>query len=159
MAKTITYSESKQLRELAEKLKTRYYSVIGYIDIDSIFFAFKGGDIPDEFQHEVLGLKNEWVKHTQNSANDMKLYCIAMSFDFYQKAEGSLLEWTLFECLYSCSPGMNGKMRRKDVHEYSRILNTLEELGQKKDWRGNTHLPDLLGEETVFFGAEEDDTI
>jgi hypothetical protein len=158
MAKTITYSESSQLRDLAEKLKTRYYSVIGFVDIESIFFAFKGGDISEDFRYEVLGLKNDWVRHAHNSEIE-KLYCISFSFEFYQKAEGPLLEWSLFECLYACGIKRDGKLRRKDVHEYSRILNTLEELGQKKDWRNNLHLPELLGEETIFFGVEEDNDV
>jgi len=157
MAKTINYSESKELLEVAKKLKAKYINLVGYIDLDKIFFAYKGGDIRDDFTYEVLGLKNEWVKHAQDSQEDTKLYCIAMSFDFYQKAEGSLLEWIMLDCLYSCHPKMDGKIRRRDVHEFSRILNTLDDLGHTKDWRKNTHLPELLGDETIIFGLEAED--
>lgn len=157
MAKTINYSESKELRLLAEKLKARYINVVGYVDLDKIFFAFKGGDLPDFFTYEMLGLKNEWVKHATNSVKDAKTYCIAMTYDFYQKADGPLLQWTMLECLYSCGPKMDGKMRRKDVHEFSRFLETLEDLGEKTTWRSNLNLPELLGDETIAFALEEVD--
>jgi hypothetical protein len=80
-----------------------------------------------------------------------------MTYDFYQKCEGSLLEWIMLDALYSCHPKMDGKIRRKDVHEFSRILNTLDDLGHAKDWRKNSHLPELLGDETIIFGLEEED--
>jgi hypothetical protein len=160
MGKTIHYSESKELYEIAKKLKAKYINLVGYIDLDKIFFAYKGGDIRDDFTYEVLGLKNEWVKHTQDPHEDIKVYCIASSFDFYQKADGSLLEWIMLDCLYSIHPKMDGKIRRKDVHEFSRILDTLDDLGHAKDWRKNVHLPTLLGEETILFGLEaEDDSL
>ena len=157
MGKSVTYSESKEPLEIAKKLKAKYINLVGYIDLTKIFFAFKGGDLNDNFTYEVLGLKNEWVKHTQDSQEDAKLYCIAMTYDFYQKCEGSLLEWIMLDALYSCHPKMDGKIRRKDVHEFSRILNTLDDLGHAKDWRTNSHLPELLGDETIIFGLEEED--
>lgn len=157
MGKSVTYSESKELRLLAEKLKARYPNVVGYVDLNKIFFAFKGGDLPDFFTHEMLGLKNEWVKHATNSIQDTKTYCLAVTYDFYQKADGALLEWTVLESLYCCGPKMDGKMRRKDVHEFSRILLTLEDLKQSLDWRKNYSLPELLGDETISFALEEVD--
>jgi hypothetical protein len=157
MGKTIHYSESKELYEIAKKLKVKYINLVGYIDLDKIFFSYNGGDIRDDFTYEVLGLKNEWVKHTQDPDEDVKVYCIASSFDFYQKADGPLLEWIMLDCLYSIHPKMDGKIRRKDVHEFSRILDTLDELGHAKDWRKNTHLPELLGDETILFGLEAED--
>lgn len=155
MAKTIYYTESKELKDLATKLRGRYINVVGYIDIDKIFFAFKGGDLPDFFTYEVLGLKNEWVKYTgSQSSQDTKLYCISMSYDFYQKTIGSLQEWIMLECLYSCSESLDGKIRKKDVHEFSRFLKTLENLSLSNDWRNNLHLPSLLDKETIVFSLE-----
>lgn len=157
MSKTTIYTESKELREVAESLKARYSNVVGYIDINKIFFAFKGGDLPNDF--EVSGIKNDWVKHTINSLEEPKMYCISLSYDFYQKANGPLLEWIMLDLLYCCDPKLDGKLRRRDVHEFSRILNTLDDLGHSTKWRDNFHLPPLLGEETIIFGFEEDEPI
>ena len=157
MPKTIHYTESKELKELAKKLRGAYVNVIGYVDLEKIFFAFKGGDVNDDFQYEVLGLKNEWVKHTSSKGDEPKVYCIAFAFDAYQQALGSQLEWILLEALYSCHPLMDGKLRRKDVHQYSRFLKTLEDLGESFTWRANNHLPSLLGDETIVFALEEDE--
>ena len=161
MGKKYTYVESKELLDIAGKLKSNYITVVGYIDLDKIFFAFKGGDINESFTYEVLGLKNEWVKHATTSENETKMYCLAMSYDYYQKNLGNNLEWTLMEMLYSVHPNMDGKLRRKDVHEFSRFLNTFEDLEIGHNWRKNGHLPALLGEETILFGLEElvDDSV
>ncbi len=159
MAKEYTYSESSQILDIAKKLKGRYIHVVGYVELDKIFFAFKGGDISEDFTYEMQGLKSDWVKQTQGNASEAKVYCIAMSYDFFTKAEGPLLEWTLLECLYSCHPKMDGKMRRKDVHEFSRIHNTLNDLECSREWRKNTHLPSLLGDETIVFGLSDDEPI
>jgi hypothetical protein len=112
--------------------------------------------LPENFQYEVLGLQNEWVKHTHENQSESKLYCLAMTYDFFQNSQGSLLEWTILDLMYSCHENMNGKMRRKDVHEFSRILKTLDDLGSCIDWRKNTHLPPLLCVETVVFGIENE---
>lgn len=158
MAKNIFYTESTELLALAQKLRSRYYTVIGHVDLDKIFFAFKGGDaLPEWFNCEVLGLKNEWVKHANSNSEETRTYCVAMTFDFYQKSDGPLLEWTLLDLLYNCDPKMNGKIRRRDMHEYKRIVSTLEDLGQSVDWRTNAHLPSLLGDETINFGIEEEE--
>ena len=149
--KSIQYSESDELRILAEKLRARYINLIGYINLDSIFFAFKSGDVKENFRYECLGVQSDWVAASNKAINNTKLYCIAMSFDFYQRSLGSLIEWIMIECLYSCHPNMNGKMRAKDIHEFSRILLTLEDLNISHEWRENTHLPELLGDETVVF--------
>ena len=161
MAKQYTYSESKELRALAEKLRINYITVVGYIDLEKIFFAFKGGDINENFTHEVLGLKNEWVKHATANSDDTKLYCLAMSYDYYQKNAGNNIEWILMEMLYSIHPSMDGKLRRKDVHEFSRFLNTFADLEIGYNWKKNGHLPALLGDETILFGIEEmsDDSV
>lgn len=156
MEKSIHYTESKELRDVAEKLKARYINIVGYIDLEKIYFAFKGGDLPEFFTYEVLGLQNEWVKHANQSMQDVKTYCISMTFDFYQKSSGSLLEWILLDALYSCSEKMNGKLRRRDVHEFSRIIASLDDLGYSLNWRQNYHLPPLLGEETIIFGIEDE---
>ena len=155
--RTINYTESKELRSIAELLKARYINIVGYIELDKIFFAFKGGDVGDFFDYETLGAQNDWVKHTIGCLEDAKLYCISMTYDYYQKTQGSPLQWIMLECLYSCAAEMDGSLRRKNVHEFSRIINTLEELGISHDWRGNGHLPELLGEETIVFWGTEDD--
>jgi len=156
MERSITYTESKELRLIAEQLKARYITVIGYVDLERIFFAFKGGDLSEFFKYEVLGLQNEWVKHSTSTFADVKTYCIAMTFDFFQKSSGPLLEWIMLEALYSCTEKMNGKLRKKEVHEYSRLITTLDDLGCSINWRENFHLPSLLGEETIIFGIEDE---
>lgn len=156
---SIIYTESLELKSLAESLKTKYPNVLDYIELDKIFFAFKGGDLPDWFEYEISGLQNDWVKHLNDSFNETKMYCISFKYDVYQKCEGPLLEWTLLDLLYCCNEKMNGKLRRRDVHEFSRILNTLDDLGQSNQWRKNSHLPSLLGEETIVFCAEENESL
>jgi hypothetical protein len=157
--KSIHYTPSDELKKLAEELKVKYLDVIGYVEIDKIFFAFKGGDVSEWFTCEILGLQNEWIKHSNSSSEEVKVYCIAFSYDFYKRIDGALLQWTLLDLLYSCSPKMNGKMRRKNIIEHSRILKTIEDLGHSFEWRDNMHLPELMGDETIIFGLEEDELI
>jgi hypothetical protein len=151
---TIFYTESEEIQKIAENLKARYYNIIGYIDLEKIFFAFKGGD--ENFKYEIVGTQNDWLKFAIGNPNQTKLYCISLSYDFYQFAEGALLEWTILELLYSCAEQMNGKLRKKNVHEYSRFLKTLQELDISIDWRKNVHLPKLLGDETIMFELEDE---
>lgn len=154
------YTDAEVLKELAQKLKARYPNVIGYIDTSKIFFAFKGGDdLPDWFEYEVLGNQNQWTKFTDVSFFEAKEYCIAITYDFYKKADGPLLEWTLLDLLYSCSEKMDGKLRRKDLHEHSRILLTLNDLDIPILWRNYTNIPPLLDNETVSFQLEENDIL
>ena len=154
MGKKVYYTESKEIKAIAEKLRGRYINVVGYVDIEKIFFAFKGGDVSEDFTYEVSGIKDDWIKHSSDALSDLKLYCIAMSYDFYQKSMGALQEWIVLECLYSCAESMDGKLRRKDVHEFSRFLTTLENLNFSSDWRNNFHLPSLLEQETIVFALE-----
>jgi hypothetical protein len=49
MAKSIFYTESKELLSIAEKLRIKYLNILGYIDLDKIFFSFKGGDGEEYF--------------------------------------------------------------------------------------------------------------
>jgi hypothetical protein len=157
MGKSVHYTKSDELQKIAEELKIKYLNVIGYVEIDKIFFAYKGGDLPEWFTCEILGLQSEWVNHIKQSEEDAKMYCLALSYDYYTKIEGSLLQWTMLDLLYTCSPKMNGKMRRRNVVEHSRLLKTIEDLGHSFEWRDNIHLPELLGEETILFGLEEED--
>ncbi len=144
------YTESQELKEIAGQLKARYYSLIGHVQLDKIFFAFKGGELPEDFLYEIQGLKSDWVKHT----NETPMYCIAYSYDYYSKITPALLQWTLLECLYSCSGDMDGKLKRKEINEFAAFAKTLEDLGQSIDWRANMHVPALLEEETIFFHQE-----
>lgn len=158
MAKSINYTESKELREMAEKIKARYVHIVDYVDLDRIFFAFKGGDVPEHFTYEILGLKNDWVKHASSeSLAEIKHYCIATTYDYYQNMTDTQLQWFMLDALYSCAPDMSGKLRRKNVHEFSRIISTLEDLDQSFNWRANPNLPDLLGDEIIAFGADEEE--
>jgi len=158
MTKSIYYTRSEELEKLAEDLRIKYLNVIGYLELDKIFFAFKSGDdLSEYFTCEILGLQSEWVRYAADSADEVKLYCLSISYDYYKQTEGALLQWIMLDLLYTCSPKMNGKMRRKNVIEHSRILRTIEDLGHSSDWRANAHLPELLGEETVVFGVEEED--
>jgi hypothetical protein len=157
MAKEITYSESKELRLVAEKLKSRYPDLIGYVDLDKIFFAFKGGDVNEFFCYETQGMKSEWIRYSMGNLTDPKIYCVCMTFDYYQKILGSQLEWVILESLYACHPNLDGKLRRKDIHEFSRILKTLEDLGMPLEWRDHGHLPSLLSEETIIFALEQEE--
>jgi hypothetical protein len=157
MSKEIIYTESKELYDLASELKKRYYSLIDYVQLDCIFFAFVGGDYRPFFKYEIQGLKNEWVKFTNKSSLDVvKTYSIGMTYDFYEKSKGPHLQWILLDLLYSCDFTMNGKLKSKDVHEFSLFLNTLEDLGVNHNWRDNYYLPDLLGEETIIFGVQNE---
>lgn len=154
------YTDAEALKELAQRLKARYPNVIGYVDTSKIFFAFKGGDdLPDWFEYEVLGNQNQWTKFTDVSFFESKEYCIAITYDFYKKADGPLLEWTLLDLLYSCSEKMDGKLRRKDLHEHSRVLLTLNDLDIPILWRNYTNIPPLLDNETVSFQLEENDIL
>jgi hypothetical protein len=157
MPKEILYTESKELYNIALDLKKRYYNILSHVDVDLIFFAFVGGDYPTYFQYEIQGLKNEWVKHlSKNNKDTIKTYCIGMTYDFYQKSLGSQLQWIILDLLYSCTLEMNGKVKPKNVHEHSIILNTLEDLGVNYNWRNSYHLPELLGEETIMFGEDNE---
>ena len=158
MAKSINYVESRELKEIATELKKRCCEIIGYIDLGKIFFAFVGGEYPDWFECEIQGLKNEWVKYTmQSPMEDAKVYCIALTYDYYEKIQGTQLQWIVLDLLYSCSPAMNGKLRSRDVREFKMILNTLSEFDVNYDWRKTQHLPDLLGEEQIIFAPEEEE--
>jgi hypothetical protein len=154
--KVIIFTQSPELQKVAENLKARYYNIIGYVDLDKIFFAFKGGDINEHFQYEISGVKNDWVKYAHNNQNSSKTYCLCTSYAFYQMADGPLLEWTILDLLYSCDDKMNGKIRKKDIHEYSRLVKTLDDLEYSIDWRKNIHLPSLLGDETIMFYSEDE---
>jgi len=150
------YTESEEIKSIATKLRGEYIEVVGHVDLSKIFFAFKAAD-DTLFQYEILGLKNPWVKYSLGSSGELKVYCLAMSYDFYQNSQPALLEWIIWECLYSCDEEMNGKIRRKDVSEFSRFMSTLEDLGYSYSWREHKELPPLLGPEKIMFAAEESD--
>lgn len=153
--KEFIYTESPEIKKIAEQLKSRYINLIGYVDLNKIFFTFKSGN-NTLFKYEILGTQSEWVKFTSSNIEDAKTYCIALDYDFYQSAQGPLLQWILLDLLYSCLPSMNGKLRKKDVREFSRILNTIEDLGLSINWRTNNQMPDLLNVETIIFNPEEE---
>lgn len=149
----MAYVESLEIKELSGNLKARYPNLLYYVDLEKIFFAFKTGDNIDYFKYEILGLKNDWVNFAQSSISP-KYYCIAFSYDYFYKNKGGHIQWILLDLLYSCEESMDGKLRKRDVHEFSRILNTLDDLKISSDWRNNFYLPELLGEETIAFGFD-----
>ncbi len=146
----VYYTESEELKEIAAQLRTRYYSLIGHVQLDKIFFAFKGGETNEDFMYEVQGLKSDWIKYT----SDNPMYCIAYSYDYFAKISPALQQWTMLECLFACDSEMNGKIKRKEISEYATFVKTLEDLGQSIDWRANMHLPALLEDEIIFFHQE-----
>lgn len=153
------YTEAQELKDIAQKLKARYFNVIGHVEIDKIFFAFKGGDnVSEYFKYELLGSKNEWTKYV-NEIREHKSYCLAMSYDFFQNSGPALLEWTILDLLYGCHEYMNGDIKKKEIHEYSRIISTLEDLGFSCDWRTLQNLPPLLDHETISFQLEDYDAL
>ena len=157
-----TYVESNELKELAKQLKLKYHNIIDYVDLEKIFFAFKG-DAPDFFEYGISGASDDWYKYSSSLKEEVKTYCISVTYDFYTKAEGPLMEWVLLDMLYTCGYEMDGKLRGRKIKEHSTIATALEDLGETiVGWRENHHLPSLLGEETIFFNqsnGEENESL
>lgn len=151
------YTESNELLDLASKLKGSYPNLIGYVDLDKIFFAFKSTDSQKKlFKYEISGMPSEWAASIKDNS---KLYCISFSYDYFTIISEGLLHWIMIDLLYSCDTKMKGGLRRKDVVEHWSILSTLEDLGCSVDWREDNDLPILLGDEFVNFRGERDEFV
>lgn len=150
------YTHAVEIEEIAKKLKGRYSSVLDYVDLEKIYFAWIQTGIKRPY--EVTGITNKWLQSAIAVNQTPKLYCIAFTYDYYRTNidQGHVLEWQILEMLYSISPEMDGTLRKKDVFEYSRILSTLSNLGFSYNWRAE-NLPPLLGEEYISFTPEEEE--
>lgn len=136
----ITYRESVNLYALARQLQERYYIHLGYIDIDSIYFADKIGDKPPKAQViEVSGVRNQWVRQILSNTPNNKLYCVAAWFTEWSELQYNQQEWLMFDTLYSIGVESGGKLRSRDVFEHGIIADYLGVY-----WRKDADIPSLL---------------
>lgn len=151
-----TYSKSPELKQMAEKLKDRYYLHLGYIDLDNIYFGEIDGAKPKKAGLiEISGVSSPWVRQLMIEKNNT-LYCIACWGIEWEELSPARREWWLFNALHYISPENDGKLRKPDVQEWG-IICECKEAGPY--WKTKEFLPSLLdGNEPVPFPLPRDTT-
>lgn len=145
-----TFTESEEIKELAEKIQEKYFPYIGYIDLDLICFAemegYKSRKAP---VYQMSGITQGWVRdiifHKLNTKE--KIYCLAVWTEEWSELQKSKKEWIVFKCLYSISPNLDGKLRPVDVQEYGFIVEYFVRAGIGPYWETKEDLPSLLSDD------------
>ena len=143
----ITYTESLELKEMAQKLKERYYLHLEHVDIESVYFAIKEGELPIKRKPvEITGITHGGIKQIISLHGGNEQYCIQVWKDDWDNYTPAKQEWLMFEMLYSIDEKNNGKIKNKDIMEYDIIAEYFinnENIGIK--WRNKDYeLPSLL---------------
>lgn len=148
-----TFTESQEVKELAEKLQEKYFPFLGYIDLELVCFAemdgYKSKKAP---VYSISGITQGWVRdiifHKFNSKE--KRYCLAVWTEEWSELQKSKKEWIVFKALYSISPNLDGKMRPVDVQDYGFIIDFFVRSGIGPYWEIKDNLPSLLnGDDTL----------
>lgn len=139
----VIYSEASEMKDLATKIKERYFLYVGHVDLDTIHFTFKNAEtIPKSAKiAELSSIKSAWVRQILAMLHDNRLYCISSWEEMWNDLEPEQKEWLIFDLMYSVHPSCDSRLRKPDVSEHGIIC---EFLGPY--WRrGETPLPSLLG--------------
>ena len=141
----IIYIESEDLKDLSSKLKDYYYLHLGHVDLETIYFAEKSGDMPKKINTiELLGVNNPSVR--QILKND-KNYVLSVWKDKWDELHPNTRLWLLFECLYSVEPGSKGKIKKPDIVEHAPIIEFFSSSSIGVHWRKcDGELPCLLAD-------------
>ncbi len=124
----IVYSDSPELKQLAEEMKERYYEYLGQVDIDVIDFTEKTGTMPKKAK----------------TGND-KLYNLAVWGEAWDDLAPSTREWLVFKMLYSLDPESAGKVRKPDVNEFGIMIEYFCSIGIGPHWeKADGQLPSLM---------------
>ena len=95
------FIESIECKEIAEKLISKYYPFIGYVNLDLIHFVemdgYKGKNAPP---YIMSGLTQSWARGILQSLGNGKVYCLGVWSDLWEELEQSKKEWIIFRCLY-----------------------------------------------------------
>jgi hypothetical protein len=144
--KNVVYLESTELKNLAEKLKERYYVYIGYVDLEQIYFVEMVGEKPKKGPVIVLnGLSQKWVRDLLlGEVQDKKIYCLGVYDEAWAELSKAHKEWTLFRGLFSLSPSMDGTLRQIDVQDHSFILEYMIKNNYGANYMSQSILPSLL---------------
>ena len=148
MAEPTEYSESPEIKELATKLKDRYYLHLGHVELDLVYFAEKTGSKPKKGRvGEISGISNAWVKQILSQFGNNQQYCLSVWTAEWEALSPGMREWLIFDALYSIKPEQDGKLRKPDVSEHGPILEFMMGQGIGYLWRnGESDLPSLLGD-------------
>lgn len=142
-----TFTESPEIKELAEKLQEKYFPFLGYIDLDLVCFAemdgYKSKKAPI---YQMSGITQGWVRDIifQKFNSKEKRYCLAVWTEEWSDTPRSKKEWIVFKCLYSISPSLDGKIRNYDVQDYGFIVEYFIRTGYGPYWEMKDDLPSLL---------------
>lgn len=132
--------ECQEIKDIAKKLKEKYYLYIGYVNLDSIFFAKLTGEKPKKANIlNVSGIKSAWVKYVLQRMSSEYVYCIYVWEEYWDNIYDSLQEWMIFDALLRIDQSCEGELREPDVCEWGFIV---EYIGPY--WRRREDLPSLL---------------
>jgi hypothetical protein len=160
MSKDVTFVESFELLDLAQKLKERYYLFVGHVDLELMYFAEKVGEKPKKAKiGELSGVSNPWVKAlmAKNGKNN-KLYCMSVWSAEWAELSPAKREWTVFKLLCSVNPENDGKARKPDIQDFGFILDYFMNEGIGPYWESKDTLPSLLGADPLPIPPPPDDT-
>jgi hypothetical protein len=139
------FIESIECKEISEKLVSKYYPFIGYVNLDLVHFVemdgYKGKNAPP---YIMSGLTQSWARGILQSLGNGKVYCLGVWSDLWEELEQSKKEWIIFRCLYSISPSLDGKIRTFDVQDYGFITEYFVRSGFGPYWMSKEGLPSLL---------------
>jgi len=144
--KNVVFLESSELKNLAEKLKERYYVYVGYVDLEQIYFAEMVGEKPKKGPVIVLsGLSQKWVRDLLlGDVQDKKIYCLGAYDEAWSALSKAHKEWTMFKALFSIAPSMDGTLRQIDVQDHSFILEYMIKNNYGANYMNQSILPSLL---------------
>ena len=142
---TIEYSESIEIKSIAQKLQEKYYPFIGYVDLEEIYFSEIIGFKPDKAPiWQISGLTQQWARDLMAEKSQQKMYCFAVWSDAWSEFSNNKKQWIIFRSLYSISPGGKGKLRTFDVQDYGFINEYFVRIGVGPYWQTKDELPSLL---------------
>lgn len=144
--KNVVFLESNELKNLAEKLKERYYVYIGYVDLEQIYFAEMVGEKPKKGPVIALnGLSQKWVRDLLlGNVQDKKIYCLGVYDEAWAALTKAHREWAMFKALFSIAPSMDGTLRQIDVQDHSFILEYMIKHNYGANYMNQSILPSLL---------------
>jgi hypothetical protein len=144
--KNVVFLECSPLKELAEKLKERYYMYIGYVDLEAVYFVEMVGKKPEKSPVAVVnGLAQKWVRDLLlGDIQNKKIYCLGVWDEAWDALPKAHKEWVMFRALFSFSPSMDGTIRQFDVQDYSFVLEYMIKNNYGANYLNKSILPSLL---------------
>jgi len=142
------YDESPEIKDIATKLKERYYLYIGHVDLDVIYFAeitSENGKPKKAKLGQLEGVSSAWLKQKMIEDKKGVLYCLSVWAEEWDGLDPASREWFLFDLLYSVSGECDGKVRKPDISEHGIIMQYMHQAGVGTYWRTlEKPLPSLL---------------